>query len=137
MRSVRLICVPRSTLFRWQLDAAMIQSKPVIMLCVLGMLCACYTWSNGVYPIGPDTYMVSHTGGSGFESQGRLRSGALKEAGEYCSEMGRAVKVDLIEGEPTGPRGYPHASVTVTFLCLPPSDPELDRPKLRPLTPHR
>lgn len=76
--------------------------------------------NSGVIPIGPDTYMISRTGSTGFVMPIELKAQALEDANKYCAE--KRGKVSLIESElvsalsldsPGGPR-WPSAEIHFT-----------------------
>jgi hypothetical protein len=88
----------------------------------LAVLAGCAS-STGVLPAGPDTYTLSEkyapVRGGGDEAE-RV---ALTEANDYCTQKGRVFLPNNMgqagnTASPYGPNGY-----TVTFRCLPPSDP--------------
>jgi hypothetical protein len=87
--------------------------------------------STGILPAGPDTYTVTERfapirGGSTTAQQT-----ALTEANAFCAERGREfLPLDMLtpaSANPYGPTGY-----SVTFRCLLPGDPELDKSHLAP-----
>lgn len=73
-------------------------------------------FTSNVMPIGPDTYFVSARAApvrGGIEA---ARPMALQEASDYCTRMGKQVLVKSID------------VADVTFRCLAPGDPDLQRP---------
>jgi hypothetical protein len=89
--------------------------------------------NSGVAPIGPDTYMVSRQAATGFSGSGDLKAQALREANQYCLTLQKVMKViSTTEAKPPYIFGnFPKAEVQ--FMCLDADDPELSRPKLRPM----
>lgn len=86
-----------------------------ITAAMLAALCGCAFTSN-VTPVGPDTYFVSARAApvrGGIEA---ARPMALQEASDYCTKLGKQVLVKSID------------VADVTFRCLAPGDPDLQRP---------
>ena len=88
--------------------------------------------STGVVPIGKDTYMVSIQAAIGFSGSGKLKSKAIKEATEYCTNLNKSLQI-VSTWEASPPyilANFPKAEIT--FMCLNQNDPEYARPKLKP-----
>lgn len=89
--------------------------------------------STGILPAGPDTYTVTETyapirGGSTTAQQV-----ALTEANQFCEERGlKFLPMNMTEGSiPMQAALYGPTKYTVTFRCLRPGDPELQRPNFQ------
>ena len=78
---------------------------------------------SGVLPIGPDTYSITL-----FSNQLSARGPALKEAGDYCTQLGKKILVLNIDDKKV-PVGTP-GNTDIVFRCLSEGDPELKRPNL-------
>jgi hypothetical protein len=87
--------------------------------------------NSGVVPIGPDTYMVSRQAATGFSGSGNLKAEAFREAHQFCTTQNKVMQVvNTSEAQPPFVLGnFPKAEVQ--FMCLMPTDPEVNRPKLR------
>lgn len=83
------------------------------------------TGPDGISQLGPDTYLHSDTFRHGEMADARNR--AITHAGLYCDRQGRRLLVQEVEPGPTN--GHGAGSVHVTFRCLYPADPELQRQK--------
>lgn len=101
--------------------------QTIVVLSLLS-LSACAS-STGIVPMGQDTYMVSHGGGSAFTSTGAMKAECIQEAAEYCSKNSKVFQVTHTQESPAWPGHF--ATAEVQFMCLSPGDPELTRPKMR------
>jgi hypothetical protein len=79
--------------------------------------------STGILPAGPDTYTVTEAYAPVRGGSTTAKQVALPEANQFCEERGRKfLPMNMSEG----PTKY-----TVTFRCLLPTDPELQRPNFQ------
>lgn len=83
------------------------------------------TEPDSISQLGPDTYLHIDTFRHGEMADARNR--AITHAGLYCDRQGRRLLVQ--EVEPGTTNGHGAGSVRVTFRCLYPADPELQRRK--------
>jgi|YNPBryunderm2012_1023409.scaffolds.fasta_scaffold20020_1 hypothetical protein len=97
---------------------------------VLAALTAC-VGSTEIVPVGPDTYTVSASAASERGGAAGARIRAIKEAGRYCTSIGRELLVTNITTRTIGLFG--DGSSDIIFRCLPPGDPDLRCPDLRAL----
>jgi hypothetical protein len=94
------------------------------------LLSACAS-SSGVVPIGPDTFLVSRQAGSGFTGLGSLKADAFREAGRYCTDQNKFIRVvNTTDSSPPYVLGnFPRTEIQ--FMCLESQDSELTRPKMQ------
>ena len=73
--------------------------------------------NSGVVPVGDDTLMIARQAATGFPGTGKIKTEALKEAGQYCAAQNKTMDIiKLYENE--GPYifgRYPR--VELTFRC--------------------
>lgn len=88
--------------------------------------------TSDVTPMGRDTFMVGTdvTIGSGFTSTTSLASKNLKSANAYCAARGQVMVPDSVQNQ--GVRGFTPVESNLTFRCVAASDPDNQRPILRP-----
>lgn len=82
--------------------------------------------SSGVIEIGPDTYMVSREAGSGYSGANGQKTLALKEAGQFCTQLKKNLRVTEVNMVNGGIGVFPRADVS--FMCLEKGDADLTRP---------
>lgn len=82
--------------------------------------------SSGVLQLGPDTYTVSVHAAPVRGGESGARKIALNEAGQQCQSMRREIFVTNITSGRSS--HLPGGTVEVTFRCLHPGDPGLQRP---------
>lgn len=87
--------------------------------------------SSGILPAGPDTYTVT-------ERFSAIRGGSLTaqkvsmtEASQFCTQQGKEF-FPLDMEELPGMTTPVNTGYSVTFRCLNPGDPELQRPNFQP-----
>ncbi len=91
----------------------------------LSLLAGCAA-THDVAQMGPDTYTVSASASPARGGASGARSMAITAAGQHCQKLGREVMVTNVSGQTTNIHGA--GSVDVTFRCLAPGDPALQRP---------
>ena len=77
---------------------------------------ACATPTTGVVPTGEGAYVVTRQGNGAWVATAELKAAALQEAGDYCKQRGKPIKVihtKEIQARPFG--GWPEAEVV--FSC--------------------
>lgn len=97
----------------------------LLVLAGIGLIGGCAV-AHDVAKLGPDTYTVSANAAPARGGASGARSLAVNAAGAYCERMSREVLVTNISGQTTNVYGA--GSVDVTFRCLQPGDPQLQRP---------
>lgn len=94
------------------------------------VLIACASHS-GVIPLGKDTFMITKQQATGFPGLGNMKAEIIGEGSLYCASKGKEFQiVSTNETQPPYIFGnFPRSEIT--FMCLSPNDPELQRPKLQ------
>jgi hypothetical protein len=81
--------------------------------------------STGIFPAGPDTYMLSRDV-TGFESVGVVKGKLYQQAADWCQKRGLVmVPISSDSREPRIGRGV--GSVELYFRALKPGDPDIKR----------
>jgi hypothetical protein len=89
--------------------------------------------STGVIPMGPDSFMISKQGASGFSSNGAMKAEAYQEANEFCAKQDKKLMPVGTHEVPSGFGRLP--SSEIEFMCLSPGDPQLTRVRMEPVSP--
>jgi hypothetical protein len=89
----------------------------------------CQSMSDPV-SMGKDTYMISASARGGFSSNGELLAQTVQKAGEFCQAQG--LKVQVMNTQATGVRGWTPQDNQVVFRCLADDDAGYTRPVYRP-----
>jgi hypothetical protein len=92
-------------------------------------LAGCAMTSDAI-PIGPDTYTITARASPSRGGPGAARPMALQEASAFCARQSRQMLMLSVNSNVTSFDGA--GSSDVVFRCLPPGDPELQRPTIRP-----
>ena len=81
--------------------------------------------------MGRDTFMIAKQQATGFPGLGNMKAEIIGEGSRHCASIGREFQmVSTNETQPPYILGnYPRSEIT--FMCLSPGDPELQRPKLQ------
>ncbi len=83
----------------------------------ISLLLAGCAANSGVVPVGGDTLMISKQAATGFPGTGKIKTDALKEAGEHCKNSDKSLEIIELD-ETEGPYvlgKYPR--VELTFRC--------------------
>src|SRR5581483_3142003 len=83
--------------------------------------------SSGIMTLGPDTYSVSENVIISFGGAVAAQGQANQKATAYCASQNRSVLALHMETTPA-PGSY---VASLTFRCLAPNDPELQRPNYK------
>jgi hypothetical protein len=79
--------------------------------------------SSGIVPMGPNTYMVQHSGSS-LSSKSAMQAKCLKEANKFCEEKGLVMIPVSTEGRDGLPVPFGHgANCELVFKALPAGTP--------------
>lgn len=88
----------------------------LLVAIVAALLVGCAS-NSGVVPVGEGTLMIARQAATGFPGTGKIKTEALKEAGQYCAAQNKTMDIiKLYENE--GPYifgRYPR--VELTFRC--------------------
>jgi hypothetical protein len=106
-------------------SASLLASTRNALLLALS-LGACST--TEVLPVGPDTYRVNAAAPHGLGGYATAGADALKKANEYCQSQGRQIM--MVTDQNASSLGI--GAAAVTFRCLAPGEPGLQRPNYRP-----
>jgi len=90
--------------------------KSRIVLAASLLLVGCAS-NSGVVPIGSGTFLISKQAATGFPGTGKIKTDALKEAGQYCIAQNKTMEIIQLD-ESEGPYligKYPH--VDLKFRC--------------------
>ncbi len=98
--------------------------KIIILMFLFVILTGCV--SSGVLEMGPNTYTITVQRPPMAGGVAAAKGEAMKEAKDYCANQFQKVLVQRYVDQP----GYPSTS-SITFMCLNPDDPELQRPHYR------
>lgn len=92
------------------------------------MTAACASKPVAIVPFGLDTYIAT---GSDGVSKIKAQNDAITAANSLCASKGQEMMpVSINSGVESG--FYEYDTVSLTFRCLDPGDPELDRPTPEP-----
>ena len=105
--------------------------KYFMIIFTVSMITGCAS-SSGVFPIGPDTYMISEQGWISTQSTGDLKATAYRKAGNYCSKQNKKI-MPVSTRTVQGVIGRSYPEVEIQFMCLTDKDIELQRPRLQPM----
>ena len=100
----------------------------LIIICSVVALSRCVTASN-VVPFGPDTFMISTSGESGFHTDAGAKMEAVQIANKHCQSLGKEMVPVNIESR-NGVPGRAFPSAELIFRCLDKDDPEFKRPTM-------
>jgi predicted RNA-binding Zn-ribbon protein involved in translation (DUF1610 family) len=98
------------------------------IVCAAALLLAGCKISSPVTPAGKDSYMVSSHVGACVSCSAAIQS--LKTANAFCAKQGKVALMRTSNGA-TNPFGY-NVSNEMVFSCVLETDPEYQRPTLRP-----
>lgn len=90
----------------------------------------CATTKSGIVETGPDSFMIAREAGS----FGTIKIDSIRDAGEYCKEHGKALKVTGTQDATTGIGWQERAHSEVQFMCLNEGDSRLKGGPLVPIT---
>lgn len=74
------------------------------------------TTTEGVQPVGKDTYMLSTTTYGGVKSWSTVKADALKQANAYCDAHGQQMELAK-DIDTSGARGWTPMNTDLTFKC--------------------
>jgi predicted small secreted protein len=104
-----------------------IQIKLVVILLSL-LLAACGTTTSEIIPAGKDTFFISGRGYAVTSSNAFPH--LYKKANAFCNEHGKLMNPVSSHSEKVDQMS---SSVELTFRCLLESDPEYQRPNMKPV----
>ena len=70
----------------------------IAIIAAIVLLAGCAS-NSGVIPIGKDTFMVSRQAATGFSGSGTLKAEAFQEASQYCTNLGKSLKIAIDKPE--------------------------------------
>lgn len=101
--------LPQKTAYRTDLCSIL------IFTVIAGSLGGCGTDTDGVVPIGPDTYMIGRLGGMPDYAGSAVKARLYAEASKYCLKCGQTMLPVTINSQDSGLATY--ASAEVQFRC--------------------